>query len=207
MVSAVARSIEATSLPLVTTISGSRLVAPVAAASSVPGRAGIPAANTSAPNASAATSVAPAATGRGHRLGYAAASRVRSADIRTGPASSTSPLAAQTSASDREDRDLGRELRRLRCDQDRREEANADCVRTASSRASRRRLGVGDHEEEEDEDLRRGDEQPPELPALDRPDVPAPPSWCGRSQRARRSPLRTPARTRQRSPAGAVAGG
>ena len=100
MVSAVARSIEATSFPLVITISGSRRVAPVALASSVPGRAGIPAANTSAPNASAATMVAPAATGRGHRLGYPAASRARSADSRTGPTSSTSPLVAQTSASD-----------------------------------------------------------------------------------------------------------
>ena len=39
-------------------------------------------------------------------------------------------------------------------------------------RARGDRLRVGDHEEEEDEDLGRGDEEPPELPALDRPDMP-----------------------------------
>ena len=107
----------------------------------------------------------------------------------------------------REDRDLGRELRGLRCYQDRREEAHADCVRTASSRASRRRLGVGDHEEEEDEDLRRGHEQPPELPALDRPDVPGRRHGvAARSEHADTRP-RMPARTRRLSPASAVAGG
>ena len=68
--------------------------------SAASGRAGIPAAKTSAPNASAPARVAPAATGRGHRLGNAAASRPRRAAIRTGPTSSTSPLVAQTSASE-----------------------------------------------------------------------------------------------------------
>ena len=172
MVSAVAWSIEATSFPCVTTISGSRPVAPAAVASSVPGRAGIPAANTSAPNASAATSVAPAATGRGHRLGYPAARRARSADSRTGPTSSTSPLAAQTIAS--EARMATFVANSVVCGAIRSVASSptADGVRAAPAELVGGRLRVGDHEEQEDEDLRGGHEQPPELPALDRPDVP-----------------------------------
>ncbi len=174
IVSAVARSIGATSFPLMITISASRPVAPVALASSVPGRAGIPAANTTPPNASAATMVAPAATGRGHRLGYPAASRARSADSR--------PRA------DELDRALGSRRRVRATPSIATFVANSvvcGAIRSVASRPTpiaytRRRgptrgdrLRVGDHEEEEDQDLRRGHEQPPELPARDRPEVPA----------------------------------
>src|SRR6516164_2599866 len=42
-----------------------------------------------------------------------------------------------------------------------------------SDSAAGNRARVGDHEEEEDEDLGRGHEEPPERPAGDRPEVPA----------------------------------
>ena len=71
-----------------------------------------------------------------------------------------------------EDGHLGGELGRLRRDQQCCEKTDPDGIDAPPVLARRDRLRVGDHEEEEDEDLRRGDQQPPELGALDRPDVP-----------------------------------
>ena len=96
----------------------------------------------------------------------------RACASRAAPTSSTSPLRRADDRQRREDGDLRRELGRLRRDQERREEPDSDRVGAASRVARGRRLRVGDHEEEKDEDLGRGDEQPPELRALDRPDVP-----------------------------------
>ena len=68
--------------------------------------------------------------------------------------------------------DLGRELARPGRDQQRREEPDGDRVGAPARLARGRRPRVGDHEEEEDEDLGRGDEDAPELPARDRPEMP-----------------------------------
>ena len=54
----------------------------------------------------------------------------------------------------------------------RREQAHPDRVRPPPVSTRGNRLGVGDHEEEEDENLRRRDEEPPELRPSDRADVP-----------------------------------
>ncbi len=72
----------------------------------------------------------------------------------------------------RQDRHLRRELGRERRDQQRREQADSHGVHPAPARSDRDRLRVGDHEEEEYEDLGRRDQQPPELPTLDRSHVP-----------------------------------
>ena len=65
----------------------------------------------------------------------------------------TSGRAAQTIASELSTRDLRRVLRAHRGDQEHGEEPDAHCVHEARAAAGRRRLRVGDHEEEEDEDL------------------------------------------------------
>ena len=65
------------------------------------------------------------------------------------------------------------ELRRLRRDQQHREESDRDGVNAAADPSQRGRLRVGDHEEEEDHDLRREHDDPPELEAGDRAEVPA----------------------------------
>ena len=57
-------------------------------------------------------------------------------------------------------------------DQQRAEEPEGDRVRDPSRRVARRRFRVGDHEEEEDEDLGRCDQNEPEAEACDRPEVP-----------------------------------
>ena len=72
-----------------------------------------------------------------------------------------------------EDSHLGAELGRLRREQQRREQADRDGVDPAPDLAGRDRLRVGDHEEEEDEDLGRERENAPEVPVRDRPEVPA----------------------------------
>ena len=65
------------------------------------------------------------------------------------------------------------ELGRLRREQQRREQADRDGVDPAPDLARRDRLRVGDHEEEEDEDLGRERENAPEVPVRDRAEVPA----------------------------------
>ena len=94
MACAAESAIGATPFPPATTISGSGPAAVVASSES--GRAGIPAAKTSAPNTSAPTSAAPAAAGRGN----AQNGRRTSCARRAAPTSSTSPRAAQRIASD-----------------------------------------------------------------------------------------------------------
>ena len=69
--------------------------------------------------------------------------------------------------------DLAPELGVRRRNQDHREQADDHRVDDLGRPARGNRPRVGDHEEEEDEDLRRGDEHPPEVRAGDRPDVPA----------------------------------
>ena len=69
--------------------------------------------------------------------------------------------------------DLRPELGRLRRDQERREQSERDGVDPATGSPLGDRLRVGDHEEEEDEDLGREGEHAPELPVRDRADVPA----------------------------------
>ena len=71
-----------------------------------------------------------------------------------------------------EHRELVRELRRPRRDEQRGEEADRHRVGPSPRPGLGDRARVGDHEEEEDEDLGRRDEQPPEVPAGDRPEVP-----------------------------------
>ena len=72
-----------------------------------------------------------------------------------------------------EHRDLARPLRRLRRDEEGREQSDPDRVHPARGARAWDRHRVGDHEEEEDQDLGRGHEEPPEGPAGDRPEVPA----------------------------------
>ena len=98
----------------------------------------------------------------------------------------------------RQDGDLGRELGRLRGDQKRREEPDAHRVHDTRHATLRDRHRVGDHEEEEDQDLGRRDEQPPERPTRDRVRGAIEPSSSGRSPRALRSRLQTRARSRRR---------
>ena len=71
--------------------------------------------------------------------------------------------------------DLRRVLRPKRRDQQGSEQAHADGVGDARPLALRRRLRIGEHEEEEDQDLRRGEKDQPEGAARDRAEVPA----CG----------------------------
>ena len=71
-----------------------------------------------------------------------------------------------------EDCHLGAELRRLRGEQQRRKQADRDRVDPAPRPPRGDRLRVGDHEEEEDEDLGREGEDAPEVPVRDRADVP-----------------------------------
>ena len=68
--------------------------------------------------------------------------------------------------------DLRGELGRLGGDEEGREQSDSDGVAEATCASVGDRLRVGDHEEQEDQDLRRGHEEPPEVPAGDRPDVP-----------------------------------
>ena len=197
MVCAVAWSIEATSFPSVTTISGSRLVAPAAVASSVSGPGGDPGGEHER---------AERERGDERRAGRGGAwppARERGGESRAQrrdphrPRELDEPSRRADERERREDRDLRRELGRLRRDQERREQSHSDRVRAPSRGARGRRLRVGDHEEEEDEDLGRGDEQPPELPALDRPDVPG-----GRHRVAARGEHADPGGERQPEPDG-----
>ncbi len=73
----------------------------------------------------------------------------------------------------RKQRDLRPVLGPHRRDQHRRDDPDRDGVDHAGRSAPRGRFRVGDHEEEEDEDLGRGDEEPPEREAADRAEVPA----------------------------------
>ena len=68
--------------------------------------------------------------------------------------------------------ELGRELGLPRREEEHGEEPDRDGVHGAAARGRRDRPRVGDHEEQEDEDLRRGDEYPPELEPGDRAEVP-----------------------------------
>ena len=210
MVSAVARSMRGDVCSRsVTTISGSRLVAPAAPASSVPGRAGIPAANDEC-----------AERERGDERGTSrygprpparvrdGESRAQRRDPRRAARARRALCAAQTSASDAEDRDLRRELRRLRRDQERREQSH----RRRRTRGARRRLaGVvfGSVIMKKRKTRISGEVTSSHqncLPSIG-PTCQARRHRCGRSQRARRYRRRTPARTRRRSRAGGAAGG
>ena len=68
--------------------------------------------------------------------------------------------------------ELRRELGRPGRDEQRREQPDRHGVHEPPARALGDRPRVGDHEEEEDEDLGRGDEQPPEVEPGDRAEVP-----------------------------------
>ncbi len=98
-------------------------------------------------------------------------------------------------------------LGRVRRDEQRRQQPDADGVHTTRDMPFGDRLGVGDHEEEEHQDLRGGDEHPPEVRSLDRARGASGRSSRARWRRARRCRRRTRARTRLRFRAGAAAGG
>ncbi len=72
-----------------------------------------------------------------------------------------------------EQRDLRPELRHLGRDQQHREQGDGERVDPAADPALRRRLRVGDHEEEEDHHLGREHDHAPELEAGDRAEMPA----------------------------------
>ncbi len=72
-----------------------------------------------------------------------------------------------------EQRDLGPELGRAAARSGAPRSTRPPRHRRGGRYARRDRLRVGDHEEEEDEQLGRGHQHPPEIPAGDRPEVPA----------------------------------
>ena len=81
-----------------------------------------------------------------------------------------------TRADDRqasEQRDLGAELVRLRRHQERADEGDEQPEHDTADPPGRQGLRVRDHEEHEDEDLRRRDDHPPELEPADRREGPA----------------------------------
>ena len=84
----------------------------------------------------------------------------------------TSGRAAQTIVSAPSSADLRPELGLHRRDQQRAEQADRDRVDPPAARRLGRRLRVGDHEGEEDEDLGRGDQHLPEVAVGHRAEVP-----------------------------------
>ena len=124
--------------------------------------------------------------GRGPRSGPGAGDRARVGDERHGAERDESAPVEMDArhecqqrsrcADDREraeERHLCPELGLRRRDQQHAEQADRDRVDDATPRRLGRRLRVGDHEEQEDQDLRRGDEHPPEVVPGDRAEVPA----------------------------------
>jgi hypothetical protein len=73
----------------------------------------------------------------------------------------------------RQQRHLGVELGRLRCDQQRTDQGDARCEGEPRHAPRRHGLGIGDHEEEEDQHLGRRDDHPPEPRTAHRRERPA----------------------------------
>ena len=99
--------------------------------------------------------------------------RARLGSRRTTVARPSSGRAAQTIASDPSTATLAQNSVRVGAISSVASRRDRGGVRHPGLASGRDRLRVGDHEEQEDEDLRRGDEHPPEVGARDRADVPA----------------------------------
>ena len=138
------------------------------------GRAGMPATTTSPAKPAAAESQrACRSPSVSHEPAAPSRARESSGEPGAGRSRSSSGACRTHQGERRQDGDLGRELGRLWGDQKRREEPDAHGVHDTGHATLRDRHRVGDHEEEEDQDLGRRDEQPPERPTGDRSQVPS----------------------------------